>query len=454
MGTHCCSTKEQAHNKVSPDQGSNINMNNNVLSNQGRNNYTNNNISLPSKGSSFNKELCKSIANKLPTRTQTDFHSFKDLLRSKTNNLSPIEKSYVIFIWICENIRYDADSYFSGADVDCTPEGVYNNGLSVCSGYSRLFKDFSDYLGLEVECVNCFAKGVGYEPGQMLNKTDHEYNVIKLDNKWYPIDSTWGAGHINKNNRFEKSYNEFYFLANPELLIRTHFPEDEKWQLTKRRYTFQEFLKWPLVKNTFYKYGFESFSPDEGLIHLTNSNEKKFIIYGGNMSTKTILCDVFLLQGNIYQQILEMDNINFYDDRAEIDCIFNKKGKYKVKFFGNNVRGQQDNNDILEYSVVVDRDAKKELSFPQSYMGKEDINIIEPLYNNLRSGQKVKFKIKSNLDEIIIIDGEWHHLKKNPQGFFELEKIIQSQRGQSLVVGKPKPENPNSCDYLVTYNVV
>ena len=72
---------------------------------------------------------------------------------------------FVIFIWICENIRYDADSYFSGADVDCTPEGVYNNGLSVCSGYSRLFKDFSDYLGLEVECVNCFAKGVGYEPG-------------------------------------------------------------------------------------------------------------------------------------------------------------------------------------------------------------------------------------------------------------------------------------------------
>ena len=56
--------------------------------------------------SSFNKEKCKSIAKGLPTRTQTDYHSFKELLKSKTNNLSQIEKSYVIFLWIADNISY------------------------------------------------------------------------------------------------------------------------------------------------------------------------------------------------------------------------------------------------------------------------------------------------------------------------------------------------------------
>ena len=45
--------------------------------------------------SSFNKEKCKSIAKGLPTRTQIDYHSFKELLKSKTNNLSQIEKCYV-----------------------------------------------------------------------------------------------------------------------------------------------------------------------------------------------------------------------------------------------------------------------------------------------------------------------------------------------------------------------
>ena len=80
---------------------------------------------------------------------------------------------------------------------------------------------------MEVECVSCYAKWVGYEPGKILNKTDHEYNVIKLDNKWYPIDSTWGTGHI-EGKKFIKSYNEFYFLVDPKLLIKTHFPADEK----------------------------------------------------------------------------------------------------------------------------------------------------------------------------------------------------------------------------------
>ena len=89
-----------------------------------------------------------------------------------------------------------------------------------------------------------------------------------------------------------KRYNEFYILANPELLIKTHFPEDEKWQLTKERYK-------PLVKNNFYKHWFERYSPDEGLIELKNSNEKKFTVYDSDMPNKTTLYDIFLLQGNI-----------------------------------------------------------------------------------------------------------------------------------------------------------
>ena len=102
----------------------------------------------------------------------------------------------------------------------------------------------------------------------------------------------------------------------------------------------------------------------------------------------------------------------------------------------------------------VSNNAKNKLSFPKTFKGKEDINIIEPIYNNLKSGEKVKFKIKSNLDEIIIIDGEWHHLKKNPQGFFELNTVIQSGSGASVAIGKPKPGNPLSMDYLADYTIV
>ena len=39
-----------------------------------------------------------------------------------------------------------------------------------------------------MECVTCYAKGVSYHVGQKMHSSNHEYNVINLDNKWYPID--------------------------------------------------------------------------------------------------------------------------------------------------------------------------------------------------------------------------------------------------------------------------
>ena len=446
MGCSCLKSTDVIENTKKTNQA-----NNNNIKEENKD-ESQMNINLGENQLSFNIELCKSISDTLPSRINTDYQSLKDSIKSKTIKLSKKEKSYVVFLWICENISYDADSYFSGKKVDCTPEGVFKNGASVCSGYSRIFKDISTYIDLEVECVSCYAKGVGYEPGEILNKTNHEYNVINIKNKWYPIDSTWGAGHI-ENKAYVKCLNEYYFFANPEFLIKTHFPENEQYQLTKKKYTLNEFLKWPLVKMNFYKYGFTKFTPEEGLINLKNKNEQTFIIYGDNMEQKTALCNIYLLEGNIYKQLLNLSCINFYNDRFEVNCIFNKKGKYKVKLFGNSEREQSDNKEILEYTINVDKNAEKELSFPHSYKGKEDINIIEPLYNNLKSGEKVKFKIKSNLEDIIIIDEKWNYLKKNDEGYFIFETNIQTAKGGFVVIGKKK-SNSNSCEFLAKYDVV
>ena len=61
-----------------------------------------------------------------------------------------------------------------------------------------------------------------------------------------------------------------------------------------------------------------------------------------------------------------------------------------------------------------------------TYNETNNINLIEPLYDNLKSREKVKFKIKSDLDTIILIDGKWNYLKKNENGLFEEEITIQT----------------------------
>ena len=156
----------------------------------------------------------------------------------------------MIFLWECKNIVYDAEGLFAGRNVDCTPEGVFRNGKTVCSGYSRLYKDIAVFLGLEVECIPCYSKGVGYEPGKKFTKTD---NAINIKNKWYPIDATWGAGHLEGKQHIQV-LNEFYFFADPELLIKSHFPADDKWQLTKKKYTLEEFFLIGLKFNPIFIY--------------------------------------------------------------------------------------------------------------------------------------------------------------------------------------------------------
>ena len=169
------------------------------------------------------------------------------------------------------------------------------------------------------------------------------------------------------------------------------------------------------------------------------------------MNQKGAMCNIYLLEENCYVKQLNVDVINFYKDRFEVNTIFNKKGKYKVVIYGNNERGKSYEG-MLEYAVIVENNAIKNLRFPTYYAGKEDIIVLEPLYDNLRSGKKVKFKIESALNDIIIIDEEWHYLTRNKQGYFELEIKIKTKKGDKVIIGN-KTES-GSCNYLVDYNVV
>ena len=243
-------------------------------------------------------------------------------------------------------------------------------------------------------------------------------------------------------------------MADPELLIKTHFPANDRWQLTEKKYTLSDFLKWPQVFENFYAFGFNKYFPEEGFIEL-NSNTQNFIIWGNNISKNEASCNIFLLEGNIYQQQLNLDKINFLEDRIEFDFIFNKKGRYKLYLFANNDKGKVTHN-IMTYIVDAQNDSINELKFPYCYSDAKDINIIEPIYDNIKSGQTVKFKIKTNssdLDTIIIIDGQWHYLNKNEQGFFEKESIIQTPPGKNIIIGKRKDNNDLSCQYMAAYTI-
>ena len=104
----------------------------------------------------FNRDLCKTIFNSLPERKDIDLQKLKEIIKSNTLKCSQKEKFYIIYLWICENIDYDDKSFFAGKFINCTPEYVFKKGKTVCTGYSRLFRDIASFLDLNAQCL-CFS---------------------------------------------------------------------------------------------------------------------------------------------------------------------------------------------------------------------------------------------------------------------------------------------------------
>ena len=275
--------------------------------------------------------------------------------------MKEIEKAYIIFLWIANNIEYNIELKGKITNELCEPINVYKTGKTVCAGYSSLYKDFADYLKLKVENVTCFCKGADYYPGNEHISVNHEYNVININDIWFPIDSTWGAGKVGSNG-FEKQLDDFYFLADPELIKYTHFPVKEKWRLTKKKYYIDNFIKWPKISSTFFNFKFFKFFPEDEVIELDNSNNLTFKVWKNGIIRANVHCIFYMLDGNIYRSQNNSYRINILEDKAEIECIFNKKGKYRIDIYGNKDGGRTTYSMII-YIVKVNKDAPKNLSF-------------------------------------------------------------------------------------------
>ncbi|MBX9852368.1 MAG: hypothetical protein K2X86_11505 [Cytophagaceae bacterium] len=155
-----------------------------------------------------------------------------------------VEKARSIFRWVAENISYDFDAYLSGNIPSQHASDILKCRKGVCAGYAALYKALCDRAGIECEIVEGYAKGYSYEPGAVGEGTNHAWNAVKINGKWYLLDATWSSGRKTNHNKTtnEEDFEEFYFCPDPADFIYSHFPEEEKWQLLDKPVTRKEFF--------------------------------------------------------------------------------------------------------------------------------------------------------------------------------------------------------------------
>lgn len=164
-------------------------------------------ISYYQKGSDyyidFNYDLEYYINARQEAELKEELSALMGLLDidDKTN----YEKVKAIYTYMTSNISYDYehledDSYL----LKQTDYAALIHGTSVCQGYAMLFYRLCLEYGIDCRIISGVAGG-GL----------HAWNIVKLGNQYYNIDSTWDAGYDTTE----------YFLVGKTYFEKTHTPD-------------------------------------------------------------------------------------------------------------------------------------------------------------------------------------------------------------------------------------
>lgn len=271
-----------------------------------------------------------------------------------TNELTTdVEKFSAIYIWVCTNIesdypfslkyiskrkKYQNDSIkliqWNETFKENTFKRLLNKKKTICTGYAYLIKQLANLSNIECEIIS----GFGITENGINSKThlpNHSWNAVKLSNKWYLCDATWSAGLFNlETNTFNFKYNDGYFLTEPELFSKNHFPIEKKWFLFENDLTVDEFYKSPLIYNNAFNEKVFPVTPQTMKIQTTTNSEINFVLKKFEyISKQSITLNIY--SGNDFKVVTPKTELTV-DELIKFNYFFEKKGNYDVHIIANN----------------------------------------------------------------------------------------------------------------------
>ena len=139
-------------------------------------------------------------------------------------------KAQAIYRWECLNIQYDWDMKIHSA------KNCWKLRKGVCQAYSELFCVLAAHCGLTAGLIQGVAKGT-------VNGESHAWVRANTEKGWILIDPTWGAGITFDSTEVPMAW----FDVKPDVMIFSHFPNDEKDQLLSKPLTYEQYSRLPNI---------------------------------------------------------------------------------------------------------------------------------------------------------------------------------------------------------------
>ena len=286
--------------------------------------------------------------------------------------------------------------------------------------------------GLECVKITGHSKGYGFTPGQHFSGDgNHAWNAVKINNKWYLIDSTWGAGYLNDSKKFIFRFTDYFFCTPPEEFIISHFPPEEKWQLLEKPVTLSEF---EIMANP---------EPDYFTNNLNLLNHKTGVI---NVETETMIAvradEKTGLMAKLTKDGKDCSDQIFYQyivDQYQINLLFHTPGKYELQVFAKQKDIDGPYPRVLQFVLNVSQADSESTGFPT--VSPVFVDYQCALLNPLE--RRIPLKTKADFDLIVpqaesvalIYQGEWIFFYKK-KGVFYYRNFYSREEGSVRILAK------------------
>ena len=171
------------------------------------------------------------------------------------------EKVRAIYYWMTKNISYDYKAFLNSSSLKYdiygkeTIDDYYYRRIchtilikkGICEDYALLFQFLCK--SNKIPCEMVIGYGLITRPTNFLklslteDSSNHAWNAVKLNKKWYLIDVTFASGYIDLNKvKFVKHRNDRYYLTLPSIFILDHHPIDSQWQLLEKPFDINSFI--------------------------------------------------------------------------------------------------------------------------------------------------------------------------------------------------------------------
>lgn len=277
-----------------------------------------------------------------------------------TNCSTDQQKVYCIYQFITSQFKYDLTRFelIQKGKVD---RELYMNELmkkhkGVCGDFANLFKTMCDSLAIPCFRVSGYTKTFRIFHPVHKKRTDHAWNVVRIEGKWYPVDATWGIRQYSEKRYNRKQIDYSYLLADIVTFSKRHHPLDPTYQLTDLQRSYADF-RWS--RKTEKAHIYQTVLPDSILNHRYRLNRKEQVMEEYVASVKYLKKGTKSAAGHVIRQINQLtdkknptikklkpehykESIAWYDALAEVSGQFEGRISRRISKYARFMKVKQE----------------------------------------------------------------------------------------------------------------